>query len=163
MLMGEFATAVKYKLPIKVIVIKNNMLGQIKWEQMVFLGNPEYGCELQPIDFAAFARGLRRRRASRSSEPGRLRQHRGRRRWRMPGPVLIEAVVDPYEPPMPPKIDAEQALHFAEVAGARRAEPRQDRADGPLRQGPRTDLEPAWRPSPAGRERGSITASSRRQ
>jgi thiamine pyrophosphate-dependent acetolactate synthase large subunit-like protein len=28
----------------------------IKWEQMVFLGNPEYGCELQPIDFAAFAR-----------------------------------------------------------------------------------------------------------
>ena len=27
----------------------------IKREQMVFLGNPEYGCELQPIDFAAFA------------------------------------------------------------------------------------------------------------
>lgn len=23
---------------------------------MVFLGNPEYGCELRPIDFAAFAR-----------------------------------------------------------------------------------------------------------
>ena len=23
---------------------------------MVFLGNPEYGCDLQPIDFAAFAR-----------------------------------------------------------------------------------------------------------
>ena len=46
----------KYKLPIKVVVIKNNTLGQIKWEQMVFLGNPEYGCELQPIDFAAFAR-----------------------------------------------------------------------------------------------------------
>jgi pyruvate dehydrogenase (quinone) len=56
MLMAEFATAVKYKLPIKVIIIKNNTLGMIKWEQMVFLGNPEYGCELQPIDFAAFAR-----------------------------------------------------------------------------------------------------------
>ena len=56
MLMAEFATAVKYQLPIKVVVIKNNSLGQIKWEQMVFLGNPEYGCELQPIDFAAFAR-----------------------------------------------------------------------------------------------------------
>jgi hypothetical protein len=24
-------------------VVKNNTLGQIKWEQMVFLGNPEYG------------------------------------------------------------------------------------------------------------------------
>src|SRR5437016_5329351 len=55
MLMAEFVTAVKYKLPIKVIVIKNNTLGQIKWEQMVFLGNPEYACDLQPIDFAAVA------------------------------------------------------------------------------------------------------------
>ena len=55
MLMAEFATAVKYKLPIKVVIIKNNTLGQIKWEQMVFLGNPEYGVDLQPIDFAKFA------------------------------------------------------------------------------------------------------------
>ena len=53
--MGEFVTAVKHKLPIKVIVIKNNVLGQIKWEQMIFLGNPEYGVELQPIDFVKFA------------------------------------------------------------------------------------------------------------
>jgi pyruvate dehydrogenase (quinone)/pyruvate oxidase len=47
MLMGEFATAVKYKLPIKVVVIKNNVYGMIKWEQMVFLGNPEYGVQLE--------------------------------------------------------------------------------------------------------------------
>ena len=51
----EFITAVKHNLPIKVIVIKNNVLGQIKWEQMVFLGNPEYGVELHPIDFVKFA------------------------------------------------------------------------------------------------------------
>ena len=56
MLMAEFATAVKYELPIKVFIIKNNTLGQIKWEQMVFLGNPEFGCELHPIDFAGYAR-----------------------------------------------------------------------------------------------------------
>src|SRR5262249_22536128 len=56
MLMGKFLTCVKYGLPIKVVIIKNDTLGQIKWEQMVFLGNPEYGVELQPIDFAAFAR-----------------------------------------------------------------------------------------------------------
>ncbi|MCA1634079.1 MAG: pyruvate oxidase, partial [Acidobacteria bacterium] len=43
MLMGEFLTAVKYNLPIVVVIIKNNTLGQIKWEQIVFLGNPEYG------------------------------------------------------------------------------------------------------------------------
>src|SRR5205085_2477271 len=55
MLMAEMATAVKYQLPIKVVIVKNDTLGQIKWEQMVFLGNPEYGCELQPIDFAEVA------------------------------------------------------------------------------------------------------------
>jgi pyruvate dehydrogenase (quinone)/pyruvate oxidase len=31
-----------------------------------------------------------------------------------PGPVIIEAVVDPFEPPMPPKITARQAEKFAE-------------------------------------------------
>ena len=55
MLMCEFVTAVKYKLPITVVIIKNQTLGQIKWEQIVFLGNPEYGCELENIDFAKFA------------------------------------------------------------------------------------------------------------
>jgi thiamine pyrophosphate-dependent acetolactate synthase large subunit-like protein len=53
--MADFVTAVTYKLPIKVVIIKNNTLGQIKWEQMVFLGNPEYGLDLHPLDFAAFA------------------------------------------------------------------------------------------------------------
>ena len=52
MLMGEIATLVKYKLQVCVIVIKNNVLGQIKWEQMILEGNPEFGVELEPIDFA---------------------------------------------------------------------------------------------------------------
>jgi hypothetical protein len=33
---------------------------------------------------------------------------------RTPGPVLVEAVVDPFEPPMPPKVTARQAARFAE-------------------------------------------------
>src|SRR6185437_10308109 len=41
MLMGEVATLVKHKLPVKVIIIKNNVLGEIKWEQMVLGANPE--------------------------------------------------------------------------------------------------------------------------
>jgi pyruvate dehydrogenase (quinone)/pyruvate oxidase len=112
MLMGEFATAVKYNLPIKVFVIKNNTLGMIKWEQMVFLGNPEFGCELQPIDFAAFARacggmGLT---VEDQADCGAVVE----RALAAPGPVLVEAVVDPHVPPMPPKISLEQARHFAE-------------------------------------------------
>ena len=60
MLMGEFATAVKYKLPVKVVVIKNNTLGQIKWEQMVFWATRSTACELQPIDFASLRARVRR-------------------------------------------------------------------------------------------------------
>ena len=30
------------------------------------------------------------------------------------GPVLVEAVVDPFTPPMPPKVTVEQAAKFAE-------------------------------------------------
>jgi pyruvate dehydrogenase (quinone) len=112
MLMGEIATAVKYKLPIKVIVIKNNLLGQIKWEQMVFLGNPEYVCDLQPIDFAQIARacGATGLSLDRPEDCGRVLDEA----LNTKGPVVVEALVDPHEPPMPPKIKAEQALHFAE-------------------------------------------------
>ena len=54
-LMGELVTAVKYQLPIKVIILKNNSLAEVLFEQKD-LGNPTYGCELAPIDFAAFAK-----------------------------------------------------------------------------------------------------------
>jgi pyruvate dehydrogenase (quinone) len=113
MLMAEFATAVKYNLPIKVLVIKNNTLGQIKWEQMVFLGHPEYECDLQPIDFAAFARacGGQGFTITDPTTCGAILDEA----LAVRGPVLIEAVVDPHEPPMPPSITAEQATHFAEA------------------------------------------------
>jgi pyruvate dehydrogenase (quinone)/pyruvate oxidase len=113
MLMAEFATCVRYKLPIKVVVVKNNTLGMIKWEQMVFLGNPEYGCELQPIDFAAVARacggvGLT---VEDPAECGRVLDEA----LAAEGPALVEAVVDPFEPPMPPKVTLEQAANFAQA------------------------------------------------
>jgi pyruvate dehydrogenase (quinone)/pyruvate oxidase len=113
MLMGEFATAVKYDLPIKVVIVKNNTLGQIKWEQMVFLGNPEYGCDLNPIDFVKFAEccGGRGFKIDDPKTCGAILDEA----LSTPGPVLIEAVVDPHEPPMPAKIEPGQALHFAEA------------------------------------------------
>jgi pyruvate dehydrogenase (quinone)/pyruvate oxidase len=112
MLMAEFATAVKYRLPVKVVVIKNDTLGMIKWEQMAFLGNPEYGCELQPIDFAAVARacGGAGFRIEDPAECGAVLDEA----LAAPGPALIEAVVDPFEPPLPPKVTWEQAKNFAE-------------------------------------------------
>jgi pyruvate dehydrogenase (quinone) len=112
MLMGEFATAVKYRLPIKVVVIKNNALGMIKWEQMVFLGNPEYGVDLAPIDFVRFAEacgGI----GFRCERPDEVRSAL-EAMMLADGPALCEAVVDPFEPPWPARIKAKQALHMAE-------------------------------------------------
>ena len=114
MLMAELATAVKYKLPIVLVIIKNNTLGQIKWEQMVFLGNPEYGVDLQPIDFVKFAEACGAA-GFRIDDPATcgsildqaLASGGG-------GPVVIEAVVDPFEAPMPAKVTFEQASKLAE-------------------------------------------------
>ena len=112
MLMAEFANCVRYRLPIRVVIVKNNSLGMIKWEQMVFLGNPEYGCDLQPIDFAAFARacGGTGFTIEDPSQCGAVLDDA----FAIDGPVLIEAVVDPFTPPMPPKVTVEQAAKFAE-------------------------------------------------
>jgi pyruvate dehydrogenase (quinone) len=113
MLMGELATCVKYGLDVKIVVIKNNSLGQIKWEQMVFLGNPEYVCDLQPIDFATVARGFGV--AGFSVEDPAQCGDVLRQALAAPGPALVEAVVDPNEPPMPPKATLKQMAHLAEA------------------------------------------------
>src|ERR1700749_2826549 len=91
MLMGELITAVAYKLPIKIVVIKNNTLGQIKWEQMVFQGNPEYQCDLFPIDFVALAEAVGAR-GVRVDDP-RTAGAQFEKALAMDGPVVIEAVV----------------------------------------------------------------------
>jgi pyruvate dehydrogenase (quinone)/pyruvate oxidase len=113
MTMGELATCVKYRLPVRIIVIKNDSLAQIKWEQLVFLGNPEYVCELQPIDFAALARAFGI--ASFVIEDPRKCGSILDQALAIDGPVLIEAVVDTNTPPLPAKVTAEQALHLAEA------------------------------------------------
>ena len=113
MLMGDFITLRKYNLNAKIIVIKNNALGQIKWEQMVFLGNPEFGCELEPIDFVKIAEGCGIG-AVQIDDPARCGEQL-KEALATPGPCLIEAVVDPFEPPFPPSIALKQAKNMAEA------------------------------------------------
>ena len=111
MLMGEIATLVKYKLRVTVIIIKNNVLGQIKWEQMILEGNPQFGVQLEPIDFekVAEACGARGFTIDRPEDAERiLRQALSHH-----GPTVVQAVVDPNEPPMPGKVTTEQAYKFA--------------------------------------------------
>lgn len=99
MQLGDFLTCVQHGLPVKVMVLKNDTLGLIKWEQMVFLGNPEYGVDMAPMDFVKFAEACGAR-GVRVEDPASCGdQIREALSWE--GPAIIEAVVDPHEPPIP--------------------------------------------------------------
>jgi pyruvate oxidase/acetolactate synthase-1/2/3 large subunit len=70
MVLGDFLTALKYKLPIKVFVMNNQRLGMIMQEQKIE-GYPSWQTELLDYNFADFAEhagGL----GVRVSEPGML-------------------------------------------------------------------------------------------
>ena len=109
MLMGEFATAVQYKLPIKVIVLKNNLLGMIRWEQMAFLGNPEYAVEFTPIDYAKFAEacGGKGFTIKKTEEVNPIIKTAMKEEKDEKSPTIIEVYIDPFELPLPPKINME--------------------------------------------------------
>ena len=112
MLMAEFLTAIQHQLPVKVVINNNNSLGQILWEQMV-LGYPEHGVRYpEPfVDYAAFATANGAL-GTKVTKPGDLR---GALRAALdhPGPALIDVNVNPAEPPLPGKVEYEQAKKFA--------------------------------------------------
>src|SRR6202012_1848074 len=98
-LMGELVTAVKYQLPVKIIILKNNSLAEVLFEQKE-LGNPTYGCDLAPIDFAAFAKacgadGFKCSHPSEVANPIRATLH-------SPLPAVLEILVDADEKPSLP-------------------------------------------------------------
>ncbi len=111
MLMAEFLTAVRHDLPVKVFINNNGEYGQILWEQMV-LGFPEYGvrhasmANYAPWAVACGAKGIRVEKAAdlHAAVAEALAY---------PGPALVDVVVNPDEPPMPPKVSYEQAKGFA--------------------------------------------------
>jgi pyruvate dehydrogenase (quinone) len=113
MLMAEFDTACRYRLPIKVVINNNGSLGQILWEQMV-LGFPEYGVRFQqPMNFAPFAEscgglGIRVEKAVDVERAVQAALDH-------PGPALVDVMVNPDEPPLPAKVSYDQAKGFAQA------------------------------------------------
>jgi pyruvate dehydrogenase (quinone)/pyruvate oxidase len=111
MQLGDFLTCVQHALPIKVVVISNNTLGLIKWEQMVFLGNPEYGVNMAPFDFVRFAEACGAR-GIRIDDPKLCGQQLSEAlSW--DGPAIIECVTDEHEPPYPAKVKKDQVKKLA--------------------------------------------------
>ncbi len=78
----------------------------------VFLGNPEYGVDLHSIDYAGYARacGATGFRVDDPGDVGRVVESA----LNTDGPVVVDAVVDPFEPPLPGKVSVRQAVKFAE-------------------------------------------------
>jgi pyruvate dehydrogenase (quinone) len=112
MLMAEFLTAAQHNLPITVVINNNNSLGQILWEQMV-LGYPEHGVRFgEPAsDFSAWARscgGYGVKVTDAAEVPGAIRDALAHH-----GPALVDVNVDPNEPPLPGKVEYDQAKKFA--------------------------------------------------
>jgi pyruvate dehydrogenase (quinone)/pyruvate decarboxylase len=99
-LMAELATAVKYSLPVKIIVLKNNSLAEVLFEQKE-LGNPPFGCDLSPIDFAGYAKNCGAD-GFRCSIPTEVRSAI-RQTLQSPRAALLEAVVDANEKPALPE------------------------------------------------------------
>jgi pyruvate dehydrogenase (quinone) len=98
-----------------VLVLNNRDLNQVTWEQRALQGDPMYPATQQIPDFpyARFAElvGLQGIRVDDPAEVGRA--------WddalAADRPVVLEAVVDPDVPPLPPHITFEQATHFAQA------------------------------------------------
>jgi pyruvate dehydrogenase (quinone) len=99
MLMAELTTAVANKLPVKIVILKNNSLAEVKFEQKE-IGNPEFGCELAPIDFVAFAKACGAE-GFRCEMPDDVRSAI-QAALNSPGVAIVEAVVDPEEKPAKP-------------------------------------------------------------
>jgi pyruvate dehydrogenase (quinone)/pyruvate oxidase len=113
MMMGELATLAQENLPVKVIVNKNLTLGLIKWEQQIFLGNPEYACDFRDVDFVKIAEGCGLH-GVRIDDPTRCHDQLAEA-LELDEPVLIECATDPHEPPHPPQVTVEQTKLFAEA------------------------------------------------
>ncbi|MGQ9023317.1 pyruvate oxidase [Bacillus sp. 18-5] len=109
MVMQDFVTAVKYKLPIVVVILNNNNLGMIEYEQQV-KGNMNYGIELEDIDFAKFAEACGGKGISVSSHEELAPAFDTA--LQSDKPVIIDVAVD-NEPPLPGKITYTQAAGFS--------------------------------------------------
>ncbi|MYL70802.1 pyruvate oxidase [Halobacillus litoralis] len=109
MVMHDFVTAVKYELPIKMIVLNNSKIGMIKYEQEQ-MGHLNYATNLGEVDFAKFAEacgGEGYRVESFEELSTKMKQA-----FVSEKPVLIDVVIED-QAPLPGKIDYQSAVNFS--------------------------------------------------
>jgi len=112
MLMGDFVTAVKYELPIVVLVFNNAKLAFITLEQEAN-GLPDWGTGLVNPDFAAVAKACGG--AGFSVEHPDQLEPVLQEALEVRRPAVINIAADPKALIMPPKIEVSQALNFGKA------------------------------------------------
>jgi pyruvate oxidase len=110
MVMHDFVTAVKYELPIVVVILNNSKIGMIKYEQQE-MGHLEYETELAEIDFAKFAESC-------GGIGYRVEQHEQLSKYveqavQSKKPVILDVVIED-QAPLPGKISYDQAINYTE-------------------------------------------------
>ena len=110
MLMGDVITLTQMKLPVKVVIFNNGVLGFVALE-MKASGFVETGVDLQNPDFAAMARAMGIH-AVRVEDPGDL-PNAIRDVLAHDGPAVLDVVTATQELSMPPAITAEQVKGFS--------------------------------------------------
>ncbi|RYJ18322.1 ubiquinone-dependent pyruvate dehydrogenase [Rahnella variigena] len=110
MLMGDFLTLAQQKLPVKIIIFNNSVLGFVAME-MKSGGYLTDGTELKNPDFAAIAEaaGIKGIRVEKASDIDTALQDA----FAYEGPVLIDVITATEELAMPPQIKFEQAKGFS--------------------------------------------------
>lgn len=110
MLMGDLLTLRQSKLPIKIIVFNNGLLGFVDIE-MKAGGFLPFGTHLDNPDFAKVAQAMGIH-GVRVEDPALLGDAI-KEAFAHDGPALVDVVTDPLELVMPPKITLEQAKGFS--------------------------------------------------
>ena len=98
-----------------VMVLHNDDLNQVTWEQRAMEGDPRYDASQDIPDFpyARYAEliGLRGIRVDHPDQIGPAWDEA----FGSDRPVVLEAITDPSVPPLPPHITFAQATHFAQA------------------------------------------------
>lgn len=112
MQMGDLATIVQYKLPIKLVVFNNRSLGMVKLEMEVS-GLPDWQTQMYNPDFAIVAQAMGMTGIS-VSDPDKV-ENAIRDAFLIEGPVLVSIQTNPDSLAMPPKVEFAQMTGFAKA------------------------------------------------
>ncbi|HET7580399.1 MAG TPA: pyruvate oxidase [Bacillales bacterium] len=109
MVMHDFLTAVKYQLPALFVVLNNEKIGMIKYEQQE-IGSVEYRTDLESFNFARFAETC-------GGQGYRVEQFEDllpalKAAVEHNQPVIVDVCIED-QPPLPGKISYDQIVHYS--------------------------------------------------